>query len=53
MSWEGAAGTWFWVDPANDVVSVGMEQRMGDVGLDSPARMARTLTYQALVHPER
>ena len=53
ISWEGAAGTWFWVDPTNDIVFVGMEQRLGDVANDSPARMARTLTYQALVHPEK
>jgi len=53
MSWEGAAGTWFWVDPANDVIFVGMEQRMGDVAADSPARAARTLVYQALLHPEK
>jgi CubicO group peptidase (beta-lactamase class C family) len=26
--WDGAAGTWFWVDPTNDVVFVGMIQRM-------------------------
>lgn len=24
--WDGAAGTWFWVDPANDLVFVGMIQ---------------------------
>jgi CubicO group peptidase (beta-lactamase class C family) len=27
-SWDGAAGTWFWVDPANKVVFVGMIQRL-------------------------
>jgi CubicO group peptidase (beta-lactamase class C family) len=27
--WGGAAGTWFWVDPANDLFFVGMIQRMG------------------------
>jgi len=53
MSWAGAAGTWFWVDPANDVIFVGMIQRMGDTGGDSLAAMSRTLTYQALTHPER
>jgi CubicO group peptidase (beta-lactamase class C family) len=53
MSWGGAAGTWFWVDPTNDVIFVGMIQRMGDTGGDSFAAMSRTLTYQALVHPER
>ena len=53
MSWAGAAGTWFWVDPANDVIFVGMIQRMGDTGGDSFAGISRTLTYQALIHPER
>ena len=24
--WGGAAGTWFWIDPANDIVFVGMVQ---------------------------
>ena len=27
--WDGAAGTWFWVDPTNDIVFVGMIQRRG------------------------
>jgi CubicO group peptidase (beta-lactamase class C family) len=53
ISWAGAAGTWFWVDPTNDVIFVGMIQRMGDTGGDPLGTMARTLTYQALVHPER
>jgi CubicO group peptidase (beta-lactamase class C family) len=53
MSWGGAAGTWFWVDPANDVIFVGLIQRMGDTGGDPLGSMARTLTYQALLHPER
>jgi CubicO group peptidase (beta-lactamase class C family) len=26
--WDGAAGTWFWVDPANKIVFVGMIQRL-------------------------
>jgi CubicO group peptidase (beta-lactamase class C family) len=53
MSWGGAAGTWFWVDPTNDLIFVGMIQRMGDTGGDPLGSMARTLTYQALLHPER
>jgi CubicO group peptidase (beta-lactamase class C family) len=53
MSWGGAAGTWFWVDPTNDVVFVGMIQRMGGTGGDDLGTMARTLTYQALIHPEK
>jgi CubicO group peptidase (beta-lactamase class C family) len=53
MSWGGAAGTWFWVDPTNDLIFVGMIQRMGDTGGDPFATISRTLTYQALIHPER
>jgi CubicO group peptidase (beta-lactamase class C family) len=53
MSWGGAAGTWFWVDPTNDLIFVGLIQRMGDTGGDPLGTMARTLTYQALLHPER
>lgn len=53
MSWGGAAGTWFWVDPTNDLIFVGMIQRMGGTGGDDLGGMARTLTYQALLHPEK
>lgn len=53
MSWGGAAGTWFWVDPTNDLIFVGMIQRLGGSGGDDLGSMARTLTYQALVHPEK
>jgi CubicO group peptidase (beta-lactamase class C family) len=44
--WSGAAGTWFWIDPADDVIVVGMVQR-----LDSPAtaqEFGRQALYQAL-----
>lgn len=53
MSWGGAAGTWFWVDPTNDVIFVGMIQRLGGTGGDDLGQMSRTLTYQALLHPEK
>jgi CubicO group peptidase (beta-lactamase class C family) len=53
MSWGGAAGTWFWVDPTNDMFMVGMIQRLGGTGGDDLGTAARTLTYQALTHPER
>ena len=53
MSWGGAAGTWFWIDPTNDVLFVGMIQRMGSTGGDDLGTAARTLTYQALLHPEK
>ena len=53
MSWEGAAGTWFWVDPTNEVVFVGMVQnflRAGPAGFDP---ITRPLVYQALVDPKK
>ncbi len=53
MSWGGAAGTWFWIDPTNDLLYVGMIQRMGSTGGDDLGTQARTLTYQALLHPEK
>jgi CubicO group peptidase (beta-lactamase class C family) len=53
MSWGGAAGTWFWIDPTNDLLFVGMIQRLGGSGGDDLGAQARTLTYQALTHPER
>jgi len=53
ISWGGAAGTWFWIDPTNDVLFVGMIQRMGGSGGDDLGTQARTLTYQALLHPEK
>jgi CubicO group peptidase (beta-lactamase class C family) len=53
LNWNGVFGTWFWVDPTNDVVFVGMVQRLGGPGADSFGEMARTLTYQALTHPEK
>jgi len=53
MSWGGAAGTWFWVDPTNDLIFVGMIQRLGGSGGDDLGQMSRTFTYQALLHPEK
>lgn len=49
MSWDGAASTWFWADPENDIVFVGMVQRMGGpIRLRLQAR-SRELVYSALV----
>lgn len=53
ISWGGAAGTWFWVDPENDLIFVGMIQRLGGSGGDDLGAMSRTLTYQALVDPSK
>jgi CubicO group peptidase (beta-lactamase class C family) len=51
--WDGAAGTWFWVDPTNDVVFIGMIQRM--LGPASPPLEyeSRAVVYQALVDPAK
>jgi CubicO group peptidase (beta-lactamase class C family) len=52
--WDGAAGTWFWIDPANDLVFVGMIQRMLTAsGAPSMEDFARALVYQALVDPQK
>ena len=53
MSWGGAAGTWFWIDPTNDLYFVGMIQRLGGTGGEDLGTAARTLTYQALVDPKK
>jgi CubicO group peptidase (beta-lactamase class C family) len=51
--WDGIAGTWFWVDPTNDLVFVGMIQRMMP-GPGSPnlEYLSRSAIYQALVNPK-
>ena len=53
MSWGGAAGTWFWADPTNDVVFVGMIQRYGGTGGADLGDLSRTLVYQALTDPAK
>jgi CubicO group peptidase (beta-lactamase class C family) len=53
FQWDGAAGTWFWIDPSNDVIFIGMIQRM--LGSHSPnlEYESRALVYQALVDPSK
>ena len=53
MSWGGSGGTWFWIDPSNDVIFVGMVQRLGLSGRVSLGTVSATLTYQALTRPEQ
>jgi CubicO group peptidase (beta-lactamase class C family) len=50
--WDGAAGTWFWVDPTNDIVCVGMIQRMRG-GTPNVEYLSRNVVYQALVDPAK
>ncbi len=42
--WDGAAGTWFWVDPVNDLLFVGMIQLMS---MNAPPFQAQTQTLMA------
>ena len=48
--WGGAAGTWYWVDPEEDLIGVLMIQRMSFGG--PPIAISRdfeTAVYQAIV----
>jgi CubicO group peptidase (beta-lactamase class C family) len=51
--WGGAFGTWFWIDPTNDVVVVGMIQNVAGSsptgGSPQVRPLSRKLVYQALV----
>jgi CubicO group peptidase (beta-lactamase class C family) len=52
--WDGLAGTWFWIDPTNDVVFLGMIQRRGGPpGVPNIEDLSRQLTFQALVEPSK
>jgi len=51
--WDGAAGTWFWVDPANDIVFVGMIQRMLHPDNHTLLYRSHATVYQALVEPAK
>lgn len=52
--WDGVAGTWFWIDPTNDVVFVGIVQRwLLAPGTPDVENLSRALTYQALVNPNK
>ena len=59
--WGGVHGTWFWVDPGNDIVVVGMVQQesAGNYMTGRPypvpdvRGISRSITYGALVNPTR
>jgi CubicO group peptidase (beta-lactamase class C family) len=51
--WDGAAGTWFWVDPTNDIVFVGMIQRMRSPDNHTLLYRSHATVYQALVDPAK
>jgi CubicO group peptidase (beta-lactamase class C family) len=50
--WLGAADTWFWTDPANDVIFVGMTQRMLGPGWPDVEALSQPTVYQALLQPK-
>ncbi|MGB1631268.1 MAG: serine hydrolase domain-containing protein [Acidimicrobiales bacterium] len=51
FGWAGAAKTYFWVDPAEELVAVFMSQYM--TGMTSPDRDFRSVVYQAIVDEPR
>ncbi|WP_292931814.1 serine hydrolase domain-containing protein [Novosphingobium sp. PASSN1] len=54
ISWGGAAGTWFWIDPKNDLFFIGMIQRWrGSSGMEDLPDLSQRLVYQALKQPEK
>ncbi len=49
-SWFGIAGTWFWIDPVEDLAFVGMVQHV-NLGLTRRIHgLSRNLVYQAIVN---
>ena len=54
--WGGAAGTWFWIDPKNDLIFIGMIQVMNrwqDPQLQNIDHETAALVYGALVYPAK
>jgi CubicO group peptidase (beta-lactamase class C family) len=49
--WLGAADTWFWVDPTNDLIFIGMTQRRIGPGNPNVEALSQPPVYQALVKP--
>ncbi len=53
--WGGAAGTWFWIDPKNDLFFLGMIQKFGDgtAGARALNEKSASLVYSALTDPTK
>lgn len=48
--WWGIFGTWFWIDPTNDIVTIGIIQRRGGVpGAANHEEVSRAGVYGALL----
>jgi CubicO group peptidase (beta-lactamase class C family) len=46
--WGGAFGTWFWIDPANDLVFVGMIQNLNGSTPTGGTPQVRPMSYAAV-----
>jgi CubicO group peptidase (beta-lactamase class C family) len=47
--WWGIGGTWFWIDPTNDIVAIGIIQRRGGVpGAANHEDISRRVVYEAI-----
>jgi CubicO group peptidase (beta-lactamase class C family) len=49
--WGGAAGTWFWIDPVENLVFIGMIQQFG-AQLPDVRSTSKRLVYQAIMEPK-
>jgi CubicO group peptidase (beta-lactamase class C family) len=53
--WGGAAGTWFWIDPVNDLIMIGMIQQAAGTGaaavngVPDVRGLSRAFTYQSIM----
>jgi CubicO group peptidase (beta-lactamase class C family) len=54
-SWGGAAGTWFWIDPVNDLIVLGMIQQAAGTGaaavngVPDVRGLSHAWSYQAII----
>jgi CubicO group peptidase (beta-lactamase class C family) len=46
--WDGASGVWFWIDPENDLIFVGMIQRMLQDGMPRLQAMTQRMVKEAM-----
>jgi CubicO group peptidase (beta-lactamase class C family) len=51
FSWWGIAGTWFWIDPVQDLSFVGMVQHQNTQATTPIHRLSRSLVNQAILEP--
>jgi CubicO group peptidase (beta-lactamase class C family) len=50
--WDGAGGTWFWVDPASKIVFVGMIQRLAAEGGPNVQDASQRAVAASLANPQ-